>query len=103
MSRRGSEDSVASGLGVGVGASGIIMGNASASGSGAGYGAGARRMRENVLTKSTGEVDVDRRLAGDGRVVTGGGGSGRGGLLGGERMKQTSKRTEGGIQVPVKP
>ncbi|EQL37801.1 hypothetical protein BDFG_00849 [Blastomyces dermatitidis ATCC 26199] len=42
MSRRGSEDSVASGVGVGVGGSGNIMGNASGSASGA--GARARRM-----------------------------------------------------------
>ncbi|KLJ11209.1 hypothetical protein EMPG_13497 [Blastomyces silverae] len=107
MSRRGSEDSVASGVGVGVGGSGIILGNASTSASGsagAGAGAGARRMQENVLTRSTGEVDVDRRLAGDGRVITGGGGNGGGGgLIGGEGMKQTAKRTEGGTQVPVKP
>ncbi|PGH03565.1 hypothetical protein GX51_03991 [Blastomyces parvus] len=103
MSRRGSEDSAASGAGVGVGGSGIMMGNASASASAS--GAGTWRMQENVLTKSTGEADVDRRLAGDGRVITGGGGGGGagGGFIGGEGMKPTSKRTEGGIQVPVNP
>ncbi|OJD13157.1 hypothetical protein AJ78_06360 [Emergomyces pasteurianus Ep9510] len=92
MSRRGSEDSVVSGAGVGTGAgAGVRVGV----GVGVGDGSGARRMQENILTGSNGEVLVDRRLAGGGRGI------GRSGGRKGKALIATG--AGGGAQVLLKP
>ncbi|PGH32787.1 hypothetical protein GX50_04388 [[Emmonsia] crescens] len=93
MSRRGSEDSAVSGAAAGLGI-----------GIGDGSGFGARRMQENILSKSNGEVPVDRRLAGDGRGRGGGGGKGATSTTTTTTTTTSCTGAEGsGSQVPLKP